>query len=166
MVRRIALVLLIVSLLITGLNVHSVDAYASASGYEDIEPDEWWYYPMIVNTGERLSCFFYTDRSAVEYFIVNEVDYVEYSTISENKLIYYGISASASFSLIAPEDGGWFWVFINIGPNSTRVHYEWETDLPPSVFTPYNLGLVSLGLVGIVVVAVIIHVRRRGQSSA
>jgi hypothetical protein len=166
MIKRIILIFLIVSIFMTGPNVKSINAWSWSSGFIDIESAEWWYSPMDMDTGEYLSCIFQSEGGAVEHFIVHANDYVEYSTITENELLYHGISASDSFSLVAPGDGDWYWVFINIGANSTRVHWEWEAEDAPRVFTLFDVGLVSFGIIGIVIVAVIIHLRMKGKSSA
>ncbi len=167
MVKRIVLVLLIASLFMCSLNIHLADAagYGSASGDSDMEPGEWKSIPVLADLDDPFTCTFTSNRTAVEYFVVHENNYVENSTISENFLLIHDISLSASFTLIFPEDGGWRLVFINNGAYSIRLDWEWESGNPPGYFNPISVGLVSIIFAGIIIGAVILRALEKRKSS-
>jgi hypothetical protein len=157
---RSNLVIILAFLVIFTLPQYEVLSYSSASGYVDIEPDEWWYYPMVIESGDLLECSFQTDYGIVESFIVHEEYYVENTEISEQLLIYHSFSSLDDFEVTITLEGGWFWVFINNMSNTTRVHYYWEADSPSNVLAPFNLILATVLLTGILCLAGVLHLRK------
>jgi hypothetical protein len=135
--------------------------FSGASGFEDIESGDWWYYPMVIEAGSTLDCSFSTNASDIEYFIIHEEYYVEHTEISENLLLYHGLSASADFEIFVPYEGGWFWVFINDSIFTLRVTYEWSSTAPFNLFAPQNQWIVNYSVLGVFCAAIILFFIRR-----
>ncbi len=140
-------------------------AAAGASGHVNIEPDEWRYFPMTIESGELLECSFHTDYGVVEYFIVHEDYYIENTEISELVLIHHGIASVDDFQVFLPGEGGWYWVFINNGANTTRLNFQWYSDYTNNVLAPFNLILATAVLAVIFGLAGALHFRNKGKQA-
>ena len=122
-------------------------AKSGASGYEIIQPDETWYYPMVIDGGDTLHCEFHTDVGLVEYFIIDEDEYFENATLPEQVLLHHTTKSSDDFMLSIPYSDGWFWVFINHNPYEIKVTYMWEALSPTDYIPPeYFVGGIVLVL--------------------
>ena len=120
---------------------------------------------MAIENGETLECSFYTDHGILESFIVHEDYYIENTEISELVLIHHTIASGDDFEVIPPSEGGWFWVFINHGSNTTRLHYSWESDFSYNVLMPFNLILATAALVVIFAAAGVLHFRNKRKQA-
>lgn len=162
----IIILFLFVSPIYTGL-IFPQDS--GASSQVDIEAGDWWYYPMVIEAGSSLTCSFSTNGAFVEFFIVHEAYYAEHTEISQTVMLYHGFSASATFQISIPSEGGWCWVFINDSNFTVRVIYEWSSTAPFNFLAPQNLWITSfafLGILGLALVSFIIRRRRALKSES
>ncbi len=162
---RSKLIIILAFSIIIAIPQQVVLAYSSASGHITIEPDEWWYSPMFIESGELLECSFHTDYGVVEYFIVHEDYYIENTEISELVLIHHGIASGDDFQIFLTGEGGWYWVFINNGANTTRLNFSWESNSPNNVLAPFNLILATAVLAVIFGLAGALHFRNKGKQA-
>ncbi len=160
------LVIILAFAIFIAIPQQDVLAYSGSSGQINIEPDEWWYYPMVIESGELLECSFHTDYGIVEYFIVHEDYYVENTEISEQVLIHHNIGSSDDFQVTLPSEGGWYWVFINNGANTIRLNYRYESDFSNNVLIPFNLVLATVVLAAILGLAGVLHFRNKGKQAS
>ncbi|MGY5853711.1 MAG: hypothetical protein RTU92_09115 [Candidatus Thorarchaeota archaeon] len=157
---RLFIFLIIISFSVT---VVCCSAQASASGYEDVESGEWWYYPMVVGSGNLLRCEFHTDGALVEYFIIHEDDYEENATLDYDLLLYHDNSVSDEFQLTLPRGGGWYWVFINHNLVDVRIYYDWQEYPQGLEAIPINMFVATLTLGLVLFIVGICYLRRRSQ---
>lgn len=120
---------------------------------------------MFIESGELLECSFHTDYGVVEYFIVHEDYYIENTEISELVLIHHGIASGDDFQIFLTGEGGWYWVFINNGANTTRLNFSWESNSPNNVLAPFNLILATAVLAVIFGLAGALHFRNKGKQA-
>ena len=120
---------------------------------------------MAIDSGDLLECSFHTDYGVVEYFIVHEDYYIENTEISEMVLIHHGIASVDDFQVTLPSEGGWYWVFINHGANTTRLTFQWKSDYTNNVPTPFNLIFATAVLAVILGLAGVLHFRNKGKQT-
>ncbi|MGY5854048.1 MAG: hypothetical protein RTU92_10810 [Candidatus Thorarchaeota archaeon] len=116
---------------------------------------------MIAPADGLLKCVFHTDGSPVEYFIIDEADYIENATVSEELLLYHETDASDDFEITVPRDGGWFWVFINHNPYTVRITYSWESTPPGFYISPYNLTIIGSIAGAIILLSIALYMKRK-----
>ena len=139
-------------------------AKSGASGYEIIQSGETWYYPMVIDGGDTLHCEFHTDVGLVEYFIIDEDEYVENATLPQELLLHHTTKASDDFMLSIPYSDGWFWVFINHNPYEIKVTYVWEA-LSPTDYIPPEYFVGSIVLVSLILMLGIVFRLRHKLSN-